>query len=142
MRKFIPTLITATSLSIAWATAALAADMPIKGVRYQAPFNWSRAYVGLHARYGWANTNASGFASSNLNGFIGGAQIGYNWQGASPLVLGVEADFQGSAQRRSDSGVLPVLRLTTIEQKLPWFGTVRGRIGYAVDRALIYAPGG
>jgi outer membrane immunogenic protein len=75
--------------------------------------------------------------SNNLNGFVGGGQIGYNWQGASPLVLGIEADFQGTGQSRTDTALG-----ISVQQQLPWFGTVRGRIGYAFDRLMIYATGG
>jgi len=75
--------------------------------------------------------------ASDMNGFVGGGQIGYNWQGASPLVLGIEADFQGTGQSRTDT-----VGAFSLEQKLPWFGTVRGRIGYAFDRVMLYATGG
>ena len=97
----------------------------------------------MNAGYGWANTSGSSVGgvpvtgSSDLNGFVGGGQIGYNWQGASPLVVGLEADFQGTTQRHTDTGFG-----VSLKQELPWFGTVRGRIGYAFDRAMIYATGG
>ena len=139
MRHFIVALLAATTLG---AGAAAAADLPsrnyTKAVPSAAAFSWTGFYVGVNAGYGWANTSITGVAgSSNLNGFLGGAQIGYNWQGASPLVLGIEADFQGTGQSRTDTALG-----ITVDQKLPWFGTVRGRIGYAFDRTMIYATGG
>jgi len=137
MRKIIVALLAATTLGVG---AAAAADLPTKAPMYSpAPvFSWTGFYVGVNAGYGWANTSITGVAgSSNLNGFLGGAQIGYNWQGASPLVLGIEADFQGTGQSRTDTALG-----ITVDQKLPWFGTVRGRIGYAFDRVMIYATGG
>ena len=137
MRKIIVALLAATTLGVG---AAAAADLPAKARMYSpAPvFSWTGFYVGVNAGYGWASTSISGVAgSSNLNGFLGGAQIGYNWQGASPLVLGIEADFQGTGQSRTDTALG-----ITVDQKLPWFGTVRGRIGYAFDRTMIYATGG
>src|SRR5450830_1778524 len=137
MRHLVIALLAATTLGVG---VAAAADLPTKAPMYSpAPvFSWTGFYVGLNAGYGWANTSITGVAgSSNLNGFLGGAQIGYNWQGASPLVLGIEAYFQGTGQRRSDTALG-----ITVDQSLPWFGTVRGRIGYAFDRTMIYATGG
>ena len=66
-------------------------------------FSWTGFYIGGNAGWGWTNrsgtfTTALGadpFTVSN-NGFLGGAQLGYNWQ-TGPFVLGAEADFQGTA---------------------------------------------
>jgi outer membrane immunogenic protein len=138
MRHFMIALLAATTLGVG---AAAAADLPTKAPMYSpAPvFSWTGFYVGVNAGYGWVSDSDSGFSdSSNLNGFLGGAQIGYNWQGASPLVLGIEADFQGTSQSHADT--FP--GGNTLKQQLPWFGTVRGRVGYAFDRAMIYATGG
>ena len=145
MHHFIVALLAATTLGVG---AAAAADLPARSapapMYSPAPvFSWTGFYVGANAGYGWANTsvtNIGGVAvtgSNNLNGFVGGGQIGYNWQGASPLVLGIEADFQGTAQSRTDTALG-----ISVQQQLPWFGTVRGRIGYAFDRVMIYATGG
>ena len=84
MRHFVIALLAATTLGVG---AAAAADIPArnytKAVPYAPVFSWTGFYVGVNAGYGWANTSITGVAgSSNLNGFLGGAQIGYNWQGA------------------------------------------------------------
>jgi outer membrane immunogenic protein len=146
MRHFISLLSAVSAIGIG---SAVAADLPVRTPPAQMIYSpipaayWNGVYVGLNAGYGWANTsvsNVGGIAvtgSSDLNGFVGGGQIGYNWQGASPLVLGIEADFQGTTQRRTDSG-----SGLSLKQELPYFGTVRGRIGYAIDRAMIYGTGG
>jgi outer membrane immunogenic protein len=99
-------------------------------------------------------TPGSGDASASSNGLLGGLQAGYNWQGGS-WVYGLEGDFQATGQR--DDGVFAstallgatingVVATSTVTNrttyKLPWFGTARGRIGYAVDRWLLYATGG
>ena len=62
------------------------------------------------------------------------------------LVWGLEADFQGSAQR-DDKVCLgwcgpPLIMATTYDQKMTWFGTARARVGYAVASTLFYATGG
>ena len=84
---------------------------------------------------------------SNVNGFIGGGQVGYNWQRGTWL-FGLEADFQGSDERgRSDvctvAGCPLGSSIFTANYKLDWFGTARGRVGFLpTERVLLYATGG
>jgi outer membrane immunogenic protein len=85
--------------------------------------------------------------------FIGGGQIGFNWQ-FGPIVAGVEADMQGLPRQDTVSPTLfnpsppavnfsaPVFGTATVTRRLDYFGTARGRLGFAFDRALIYATGG
>jgi outer membrane immunogenic protein len=88
----------------------------------------------LNAGGGWT-TNGG-----NASGFVGGGQIGYNWQGiGSPWVFGLEADIQGASIRNSESS--PGLGIT-VNGRMNAFGTVRGRLGYAWDRFMIYGTGG
>ena len=153
-------------LSAVWMIgAASAADLPVQMVTKAPPppppmFNWTGFYAGVNIGGSWGHQDVSLVTAggtltngNNVNGVIGGAQIGYNWQGyGSPWVFGVEADIQGSGQRSTGSffipggGVLLVIPPTTIayEDKLDWFGTVRGRIGYAMGggRFLPYITGG
>lgn len=117
--------------------------------------NWSGFYVGANVGSAYSRTENSllipGLApgvneqfTSAPNGFIGGAQIGYNWQ-ASNWVFGLEADFQGSTQKDTVCALLcstPAGGLFAVEQQLPWFGTVRGRVGYATGPTLFYVTGG
>jgi len=84
------------------------------------------------------------------DGGFGGGQIGYNWSGfgwGNQVVLGVETDIQGSgissSFNRSDlnyAGFAPAN--FNASQSIDYFGTVRGRLGYAFGSALIYATGG
>ena len=92
---------------------------------------------------------------NKLNGddtaFTGGGMIGYNWQ-HDALVLGAEADlnylgFGDSATRDVSSEVSAALgQSVTAKHKLSydadWYGTLRGRIGFAADNLLIYGTGG
>lgn len=82
-------------------------------------------------------------------GFTGGAQIGYNWQFGA-LVLGVEADINYLDRGNGDRGYT-ILNLAGTGTDLTvagnnrgsdFFGTLRGRVGYAFDRTMIYATGG
>ena len=101
-------------------------------------------------------------SDSNLNGGLFGGQIGYNWQSGA-WVFGLETDAQWTNQKGSANflcgvaGVaggacLPgvtavpagVLGTTAaVDQKLEWFGTLRGRLGILASPAvLLYATGG
>jgi outer membrane immunogenic protein len=116
--------------------------MPVKGRSY-APISyaptWSGFYAGANAGYGWASFD-DGVGTDKMKGFLGGIQAGYNWQIGS-FVLGAEADIQGSAQKRSETATILGVTVTG-DEKIPWFGTARGRVGYAFDSFMIYATGG
>ena len=123
-------LLAGLALAVAAAVPASAADLSYRApVAYAAPapvFTWTGFYIGANAGYGWGEADWS----DDTDGFLGGVQAGYNWQAVgSPLVVGIEADIQG----------------TNIESPtftLDYFGTVRARLGYAVDQFLIYGTGG
>jgi outer membrane immunogenic protein len=132
-------LLAATLLSAAVSTSALAADMPTKVMSPIPASMWTGFYVGLNAGYGWASVGDT-TTSNTLKGFVGGGQLGYNWQ-TGALVLGLEGDFQGSTQKRTDTVVLAGTTFT-VDQKLPWLATARGRIGYAPGNWMLYATGG
>jgi outer membrane immunogenic protein len=155
MRSLVRVLGVGAALVVSEIGAAAAADvvplppplpppLPVPMVRI---FSWTGFYVG--GNVGWDRTTGSGTFNSPLgadpfttpggNVFLGGVQAGYNWQVGS-FVLGGETDFQGTA----GGGPISATAGPTISgtAKMPWFGTVRGRVGYAVERVLIYATGG
>jgi outer membrane immunogenic protein len=129
-------LIVATVALAAMTASSFAADIrpsrmemaPVRGPAIL-PFNWGGWYAGVNLGGGWAN--------DSVDGIVGGAQIGFNWQ-MNQIVFGVEADIQGTSM--SGSRVVVGGGITASEtQNLDWFGTFRGRIGYAVmDRWLPY----
>jgi outer membrane immunogenic protein len=96
---------------------------------------------------GTTTTAAAGSANVDPNGVVGGLQAGYNWQNNS-LVYGLEADIQASGQNGStticDTAGCPAgTGSATQNIKLPWFGTVRARLGFTPSqRWLVYATGG
>jgi outer membrane immunogenic protein len=134
-------------------------------------YNWTGFYIGGNVGYSWGRsqdtstlTNGAGtvlFTSidrSSLNGVVGGVQIGYNWQ-MQNWVWGLEADIQGTDERGSRAFTCPTGVCTppfgviavfpgpavpvAVDQKLEWFGTVRGRAGVLVSpQVLLYATGG
>lgn len=132
-------LLGATALAVG-SSWAYAADLPVKAPAaapiYAPPVaTWTGFYLGPNVGWGWARVDASGVAN-DLNGVIGGGQIGYNWQTGN-FLIGIEGDFQGSAQSRSDT-----VGAFTVDQRIPWFATLRGRIGYVAGPVLIYFTGG
>jgi outer membrane immunogenic protein len=79
--------------------------------------------------------------SASPSGFVGGVQIGYNWQ-FDQFVASVEVDFQGGRLKGGVSGGAAPYTFNA-ETKVDWFGTVRARIGYSpVERLMVYATGG
>jgi outer membrane immunogenic protein len=163
------TLIGIAAVTTLLAPGAFAADLPIwpytKAPIFAEPlFNWTGFYVGGNVGYSFGRssdtstlTSTAGSAlfssagTSNLTGVIGGAQIGYNWQ-IRNFVFGIEADIQGSNEKGQRTftclsceppAAVALLIPVALEQKIDWFGTVRGRAGVAVSpMVLLYATGG
>jgi outer membrane immunogenic protein len=157
-------LLASTALALAAAvTSAMAADMALKAPPpAPAPvYSWTGLYVGGNIGYSWgssdvtynqlANLGQISFTESrSLDGVIGGPQIGYNWQVNKTWVMGLETDFQWSGEKASSindpysidcEGV--ACNLSATGTKLPWFGTVRGRVGVLPTPDLwIYGTGG
>jgi outer membrane immunogenic protein len=131
-------------------------------------YTWTGFYIGGNAGYGWGNADTDvdplpdpvtfvNLRPTRLepdpNGFIGGGQVGFNWQWNKWLVLGAEADFQGSDMQGSDT-LSPIIQndgtpwpfdhsFIHSNERTQWFGTVRGRIGFVpFCRLLIYGTGG
>ncbi len=92
-------------------------------------YSWAGPYLGGNLGYAW------GSVDNNLtqpSGFAGGAQAGYNWQ-TGPWVFGVEGDIEATGA--SDT-------FAPWKFSNPWFGTVRGRAGYALGNILFYGTAG
>lgn len=126
------------------ASAAVAADLPrrtapVAPAFTAAPvFTWTGFYAGVNAGYGFGNPKGAGSAVwDNTNGFVGGGQIGYNQQ-FNQFVLGIETDLQGTGMsgKQSSAGA------AGDKSRIPYFGTVRARAGYAIDRFMPYVTGG
>jgi outer membrane immunogenic protein len=165
MKRMLIGIAAVTSL---FATSAFAADLPMrtytKAPAYVEPvYNWTGFYIGGNVGYSWGRssdtstlTNAAGTVllttsdKSDLNGIVGGGQIGYNWQ-MQGWVWGFEADIQGTDEKGSRAfsftptiniAVLPAIPFA-LTQKIDWFGTVRARGGVLVTpTVLLYATGG
>ncbi len=124
------------------AAPAMAADLssapayPAKAAAAAAPpvFSWTGFYIGANAGYAWGSgTGAADAYGLNPDGWLGGGQVGYNYQFQNNVLVGLEADVD-AANISSSSGLA--------SSKLDYFGTVRARLGYAFDRVLPYVTGG
>ena len=131
-------------LALAAAIPAQAADLP-RGMPYRAPaayapmYNWTGFYLGIQGGGAWGDSDWNGLAVSNSpsGGMIGGT-VGYNWQGiGSPWVFGLEGDIAWTNIKDTVT-----CGAFACETKNNWFGTARGRVGYAWDRWLPYVTGG
>ena len=134
MKKIALALLAGTALMSA---PAMAADLgrPIykAPIAVAAPYMmWNGFYIGANAGYSWGRDRVDGIRS-DIDGFSGGGQIGYNWQFSPNWVFGVEADLQGSNIELSFAG---------INSNVHMWGTARGRIGYAFNNVLLYGTGG
>jgi outer membrane immunogenic protein len=137
-----------------FAASACAADLParveaVAPVAYVPMFSWTGFYLG--GELGWIQTNPEYTAGALLlgtpfvvssatekNGLTYGLLGGYNYQ-VGRLVLGVEGDFVGWTVGK--------IRYTAVTGDFvtahsKWGGSIRGRLGYAADRALFYVMGG
>jgi outer membrane immunogenic protein len=130
------------------------------------PMTWTGFYIGGNGGYGWGHRNidfspndpasAIGFATAfyepppisfDMSGGLGGLQAGYNWQFSPRWLVGVEADFDWADMKGSGSstglaaGVAPFT--ATVDEKIKWFGTVRGRLGFLPTPDLLaFVTGG
>jgi outer membrane immunogenic protein len=158
MRKSI--IFATSAASAVFGSAAFAADIPRRTLE-PAPvvqavpiFTWTGFYVGVNAGYifdtgkttitGSAALLATGLtpgATKTLgDGFTIGGTLGYNYQ-IGNIVFGLEADLNyvdlGKTVAFANGGIA-----TTSSQDATYLGTVRARLGFAIDRLLIYGTGG
>jgi outer membrane immunogenic protein len=149
-------LLIATAALIATSVAAQSADMKIKKPVYKAPplapavvYNdWSGFYIGGHLGYGWADSVSTGTLGGAFdaplgtsigmkpNGWLGGLQFGYNFA-MQQYLLGLEVDFGYLGISGSNSTGLGYANVS-----YGWYSVIAGRLGFAMDTALIYVKGG
>jgi outer membrane immunogenic protein len=133
MNRFV--LRTLALIVAGWTTSSAAADLnygPRGAYTVNQPlnaFSWAGPYLGGNLGYAWGSVDNN---PAKPSGFAGGVQGGYNWQNG-PWVFGIEGDIQATGAEET---------FAPWKFSNPWFGTVRGRGGYAFNNVLFYATGG
>jgi outer membrane immunogenic protein len=121
-------LVSALALSAA-APMANAADIyqgsqkdtpPAGPINYAPPITWAGFYIGANLGAAWDDSDIEIVDDATL---IGGGHLGYNWQGARNLVVGVEGDVD-------------------FLDNVDYLASIRGRLGWAFGPTLAYATGG
>jgi outer membrane immunogenic protein len=121
--------------AVGWTASAEAADLnygqraPYTVNQPLNAYSWAGPYLGANLGYEWGSVNNN---PAKPSGFVGGVQAGYNFQ-TGPWVFGVEGDIQAAG---ADDTFAPW------KFSNPWFGTLRGRAGYALSNVLFYGTAG
>lgn len=123
----------ATASSLGLAGTAAAADFPASRY-YTAPapfsaYSWVGPYIGGTLGYEWGRVDNN---PTRPSGLVGGAEAGFNWQHGN-FVYGAEADINLSGAGDT---------FAPWQFSNPWFGTLRGRGGVAINNVLIYGTAG
>jgi outer membrane immunogenic protein len=138
-------------------SVAVAADLPFPAPALTAispVYDWTGFYVGGNLGAGWSglsgtnfsDTLGSSFTAATNTQFVGGAQVGINYQFRSGVVVGAEAMFDGSTVSHNNpvtatdpTGAVGA-NIGIVDAR--WLTTATGKLGYAWDRVLLYAKGG
>ena len=158
MKRTLSSVGVACVLAAAFAGSANAADMALKAPSYAAPAStWTGFYMGVNGGAGWATAASSidltalaggvgglgalgnfPVGSHEINGFLGGGQIGYNWQSGN-IVFGVEGDGDWA----DVEGTAPCIEVLSCTAKVNWTADATARLGVLpMSNMLIYVKGG
>jgi outer membrane immunogenic protein len=121
-------------IAAGWTVSARAADLNYVNPSYTGnqlydAFSWARPYLGVNLGYAWGSVANN---PTKPSGFVGGVQAGYNWQNGA-FVFGLEGDIQATGAEET---------FAPWKFSNPWFGTVRGRAGFAFNNILFFGTGG
>jgi outer membrane immunogenic protein len=144
------TLIASVALIALGTAVARAADLPVNAPPsppVPQGFSWTGFYIGTNLGGAWAKNNwTDKLFLTNFNGnngvFIGGGQIGGNYQIGS-FVIGGEWDFDWAANNNGATGVvIPAVGTIVVTNNNHWITTVAARFGFATDHWLFYGKAG
>ena len=135
-------------------SAAIAADMPVKAKPVPVVLGWTGFYIGGELGGVWGHevgstvfTTAFSAAGSqtpaDISGFLGGLEVGYNYQLNPSWVIGVNADWAWTNTKGSTSrpGTIPGV-VEFGNTSVHWYATATGRVGYVMSDWLLYGKGG
>jgi outer membrane immunogenic protein len=153
-------ILMASALALAAGGQALAADLPPPPPAPRAPaaylpvappYNWTGFYIGGNLGAGFSNGSfsdplGSTFTNSSNTTFLGGGQVGVNYEFWGGVVIGAEAMFDWAPnQNNTFTATLPAAAgggTATASINNRWLTTATGKLGYAWDRVLLYGKGG
>lgn len=120
-------------IAAGWTMSARAADLYgsrsyTSNQRFDS-YSWAGPYLGGNIGYAWGSVANN---PSKPSGFVGGVQAGYNWQSGA-FVFGLEGDIQATGAEET---------FAPWKFSNPWFGTVRGRAGFAFNNIMFFGTGG
>lgn len=135
------TILLGSAAAVAISTSVFAADAiyeapaePPVAIEAAPQFSWAGGYAGILTGYGWGDGTVDAVAGSDsFDGARLGGFVGYNWDLGNQLVVGLEGDLNYDWNEETIAG-------TDINSGLNW--SARARVGYAMDRALLFAAGG
>jgi outer membrane immunogenic protein len=155
MRSTALALTIAAGFGLALGQSASAADLyrkaPAMPVPVASAYNWSGFYIGAHVGAGWGQNEVyadevGGLLATapNMNGLLGGGQIGFNIQSGS-LVWGLELDGSWTDINGTGTTFFPLDGSPfygNTEASVEWMATATARLGFAFDRTMLYVKGG
>jgi outer membrane immunogenic protein len=147
------TLILAASTAVC-AAPALAADLrtPVRPAPtfIVPPFSWTGCYIGVQGGGAWGSSRhineVAGVRTNitdhyDVDGFLVGPTAGCNFQ-TGGFVFGIEGDWSWSSKEGEGRNIPPFSTDAVSQTREDWLATIRGRLGWAFDRWMIYATGG
>jgi outer membrane immunogenic protein len=133
---------------------ALAADLPAPSLPVAAPavlYNWTGFYLGINGGFGTGNSNWSDgpvgtTGTFPISGYLVGGTVGVNYQ-IGEYVFGIEGDGDWTNLRGNSGSTCGAIAAVvpppaSCQTQSQWLATVRGRVGYAFDRILLYGTAG
>jgi outer membrane immunogenic protein len=151
-------ILIASAVALAAGGQALAADLPPPmAPPPRAPatyvpvvplYNWSGFYIGANLGAGWNSTGSitdtagSTFGTTTNTSFLGGGQVGVNYEFWGGVVVGAEAMFDWLPNTKNTINATNGLNTASANINNRWLTTATGKLGYAWDRVLLYGKGG
>jgi outer membrane immunogenic protein len=149
MRNFTAVVAAAAVFGLGTWQAASAADLPVKAAPppvYVPVSTWTGCYIGGNAGAGWGSgeisTSAGSVSGSSDARFVGGGQIGCDWQ-TGAWVFGIRNMFDWADAERSGTISGGAFNGFSVKLENDWLDLLTGRIGYSVQpNWLLYFQGG
>jgi outer membrane immunogenic protein len=156
MRRVLISLLAFAVIPVAAASAAdMAVKTPPAAPAPYVPYNWTGFYVGGEFGAGWGNSQTTVVTNSGVAfppgtventidyfGGLGGVYGGYNYQ-INQFLIGIDGDYTWAAVHGNATNVSLINGdISNVNDHIDWVATLTGRIGWAIDRLLVFGKGG